>query len=115
MEPRSGFPFVAAQTTRMRRSSSFLRLRYTRNALAKTVALGPENLACRIQKPSNRVLDFVILAFARMAEHDIAALVDDILGRPVLIAPGIPRRGLIVLRHRIGDAVAFQGCLHIPS
>lgn len=30
--------------------------------------------ACRIQKPSNRILDFLKSAFARMAEHDVVAL-----------------------------------------
>ena len=92
LEPCSGVPVSAAQTARMTQSSSCVQPRCTRNTVAKTVALGPGVLACRIQKPSNRALDFVILAFARMAEHDVAALVDDILGRPVLIAPGIPRR-----------------------
>jgi hypothetical protein len=91
----------------MTQSSGCLRLRYTRNGVAKTVAQRPGVLACRIQEPSNRTLDFVILALARVAEHDVAALVDDILSRPVLIAPSIPRRGLVVLRHRIGDAMAF--------
>src|ERR1700739_2774897 len=72
-------------------------------------------LACRTQEPSNRVLDLIILTFARMTEHDVAALVDDILGRPILIAPGIPGGRLVVLSHRIGDTMAFQGSLHIAG
>ena len=92
----------------MTHSSSGLRLRYM-------VAQRPGVLACRIQKPSTRALDFIILALACMTEHDVAALVDDILGRPVLIAPGLPRRRFIVLRHRVVDAMALQGSLDIAS
>jgi hypothetical protein len=44
-------------------------------------------LACRIQQASDGALDFVVLAFAGVAEDDVAVLVDDVLGRPVLIRP----------------------------
>jgi hypothetical protein len=50
------------------------------------------SLACRIQQVSDGALDLVILTFAGMAEDDIAALVNDVLGRPILIAPSVPRR-----------------------
>jgi len=44
-------------------------------------------LACRIQQASDGALDFVVLAFAGVAEDDVTVLVNDVLGRPVLIAP----------------------------
>src|SRR6202012_778557 len=75
----------------------------------------PQVLACRTQEPSNRVLDLIILTFAPMTEHDLPGLVSDILGRPILVAPGIPGGRLVVLSHRIGETMAFQGSLHIAG
>ena len=72
-------------------------------------------LACRVQQASDGALDFVILAFASVAEDDVTMLVDDILGRPVLIAPSVPGRRIVVLRHRIGNAVPLQRGLHIAG
>jgi hypothetical protein len=72
-------------------------------------------LACRIEQALDGALDLIILAFAGVAENDAAVLVDDILGRPVLIAPGVPGRIIVVLRDRIGDAMPFQRCQHIAG
>ena len=72
-------------------------------------------LACRVQQASDGALDFVILAFASVAEDDVTMLVDDILGRPVLIAPSVPGRRIVVLRHRISNAVPLQCGLHIAG
>jgi hypothetical protein len=48
--------------------------------------------AGRAQQALYRALDFGVLAFAGVAEGDVAVLINDILGRPVLIAPGVPGR-----------------------
>src|ERR1700756_4497957 len=72
-------------------------------------------LACRIQQASDSALDFVILALAGVAEDDATVLVDDVLGRPVLIAPGVPGRRIVVLRYRVGDTMPLQRGLHIAG
>src|SRR6516165_11725258 len=66
-----------------------------------------------IQQTSDGALDLVILAFAGVTEDDVTMLVDDILGRPVLIAPGVPGRRIVVLGYWIGDAMPLQRGLHI--
>src|SRR5262249_47722935 len=71
--------------------------------------------ACRIQQLPDSALDLVVLAFPGMAKDDGAVLVDDVLGRPVLIAPRVPGRRVIILRHRIGDAMPFQRGLYIAG
>jgi len=81
----------------------------------RDTAEGPGGLAGRIQEPPNRALDFLILALTCVTEHDGAALVDDILGWPVLIAPRVPGSGIIVLRHGIRDSMARQRSLHIAG
>ena len=72
-------------------------------------------LTCRVQQASHGALDFFILAFAGVAEDDVTVLVDDVLSRPVLIAPGVPGRRIIVLCHRIADAMPLQRGLHMPA
>ena len=72
-------------------------------------------LACRIQQASDGALDYVILALAGVAEDDVTVLVDDVLGWPVLIAPGVPGRRIVVLRDRIGDAMLLQRGLHVAG
>src|ERR1700751_5849266 len=81
---------------------------------AQTVAFDC-GLACRIQQASDGALDFVLLAFTGVAEDDVTVLVDDVLGRPVLIAPGVPGRRIVVLRYRVGDTMPLQRGLHISG
>src|SRR4051812_44372171 len=65
----------------------------------------PPRSATGVQQPRDGAVDLVVLAFAVVLKDDPAVLVDDVLRRPILIAVGVPGSGIIVLRHRIGDAV----------
>ena len=51
-------------------------------------------------------LGAVVVALAEVRAADLAARVDEVVGRPVLVAPGAPRRELVVLRHGIADPLA---------
>src|SRR5204863_4911601 len=46
----------------------------------------------------------VVLALAEVLVADVAALVDQVLGRPVLVFVGVPRRVVRVERDRPADA-----------
>src|SRR5256885_16434254 len=63
--------------------------------------------AGRVQQPPHRAFDLVILALAGVAEDDGAVLIDDVLRRPILVAPGVPGRRVVVLADRIIDAVTL--------
>src|SRR5207245_2620809 len=79
----------------------------------RTLCLTSTTSTAGIQQPRHRAVDLVIAAFAFVLEHDLAVLVDDVLRRPILVAVGVPGRGIVVLRHWIGDAVSLQRGLHI--
>src|SRR5205823_10981756 len=66
-----------------------------------------------VEEPGNRAFDLFVLALAIVLEHDLAILVDDILRRPITVTISVPGLRVVVLRHRIGDAVPLQRRLDI--
>src|SRR5882757_10507395 len=79
----------------------------------RTLCLTCTTSAIGVQQLCHRAVDLVIAALAFVLEDDLAVLVDDVLRRPILVAVGIPGLGVVVLRHRVGDAVALQCGLHV--
>src|SRR5262245_53217987 len=74
-----------------------------------------ETSALRREQVLDRLFDLVVLAFAGVLEDDEALLVDDVLGRPILILVRSPRCVIVVLRYRILDAVALDGSLDVAE
>src|SRR5437763_2189367 len=66
-----------------------------------------------VEEPGNRAFDLFVLALAIVLEHDLAILVDDILRRPIAVTVSVPGPRVVVLRHRIGDAVPLQRGLNV--
>src|SRR6478735_1634889 len=69
--------------------------------------------AIGVQEPRDGTVDLVVLALAIVLKHDLSVLVDDILRGPIAIAVGVPCLRIIVLRHRIGDAVPLKRGLNV--
>src|SRR5882757_2704392 len=66
-----------------------------------------------VEQPRNGAVDLLVLAFAVVLEHDLSALIDDVLRRLILVAIGVTGLLFIVLRDRIGNAMTFERCLHV--
>ena len=69
--------------------------------------------AAKIEELPHHPFHFIVLALASVLEDDLAALIDNVLRRPILVSIGVPRGVFIVLRDRIADAVALEGGLQI--
>src|SRR5215470_12592676 len=99
--------------------SAFLRKRklfwvvipFTQHGLQSGIA----RLAVIVEQALDGALDLAIGTFAGVLEHDLAALVDDVLRWPEAVVIGIPGRKIVVLRDRIGDAVPLDGSRNIGS
>jgi hypothetical protein len=48
-------------------------------------------------------------------EDNLAALVDNVLRRPIFVSIGVPRGVFIVLRDRIADAMTLEGGLNVAQ
>ena len=58
------------------------------------------------QQRADRRLGLVVPALAEVRVAHVAAGVDQVLGRPVLVALGVPGRHPVVLGDRVADALA---------
>ena len=67
------------------------------------------------QKVANEGLRLAIVAFSRFDVAKVACLVDQVLGRPLLVAVGQPGRIGVVDRHRIVDAEAVHGVADVAN
>ena len=68
--------------------------------------VGPE------QRP-DRVLRLRVVAFAEVEVADVAALVDQVLGRPVLVVPGLPGDEVVVERDGVAHAELADVLAHV--
>ena len=62
--------------------------------------------AVDIEESLDCSLDLFVLTFAGVLKNDSSILVDDVLRGPIFIVIGFPGCVVIVLRNRIGNAVA---------
>ena len=60
------------------------------------------------QQAADRVLGLVVVALAEVDVADLAARVDQVLGRPVLVAEGVPGAVVVVLDDRVGEPVLLD-------
>src|SRR6516164_3673860 len=73
----------------------------------RLLTLPASKSAGEVEELPHNPLDFIVLALAGVLEDNLAALVDNVLRRPILVSIGVPRGVLIVLRDRIADAMAL--------
>jgi hypothetical protein len=91
-------------------------LRLVTNPMLPPMASTPASkLAGEIEELPHNPLDFIVLALAGVLEDNPAALVHNVLRRPILVSIGVPRGVLIVLRDRIADTMALEGGLKIAQ
>src|SRR5438105_10996122 len=77
------------------------------------VSRSADGSAIGVEQFCDGAVHLFVLALAVVLVDDLAALIDDVLRRPILIAIGVPGPRVVVLRDRIGDAVPLQRGLHI--
>jgi hypothetical protein len=91
-------------------------LRLTTNPIRAPMASTPASKSAgKVEELPHNPLDCVVLALAGVLEDNLAALVDNVLRRPILVSIGVPRGVLIVLRDRIADPMALEGGLKIAQ
>ena len=64
---------------------------------------------------ADHLLFLAVFALAEVGEADPPLGVDEVLGRPVLVAVGVPGRQVVVLGDRVVDAVALDRFLDVAG
>src|SRR5580704_6322034 len=77
----------------------------TRDVTMVPLPSGNRRSTGSVQQACDGAVHLLILAFAIVLVDDFSALIDDVLRRPVLVAPGVPGRRIVVLGDRIDDAM----------
>ena len=78
-------------------------------------ALAQRLCAGLLEQRADRLLGGVVLALAEVRVADLALGVDQVLGRPVLVAPGVPGAVVVVLRDRVAQPAAGDRVAHVAG